>query len=147
MKKFHFRLERILEYRKLIKDEKTKELLISRNKLYADQEHLKELETAALLNTIGDDKFLTVERLNLINDYAERLKIDIEHQKEVIEESKKAVLKAQEAYIEAAKDEGSLQTLKERRRAEYMNYLEKEDFKNNDEVVIQKIGHERLLSK
>ena len=147
MKKFQFRLERILEYRKLIKDERTKELLISRNKLSADQEHLKELETAALMNTIGDDQFLTVEKLQMVNDYAERLKNDIEHQKEVIEESTKAVLKAQEAYIEAAKDEGSLRTLKERRRAEYMNYLEKEDFKNNDEIVIQKIGHERLLSK
>ena len=143
MKKFKFRLERILEYRKLIKDEKAKELILARNKLYADEAHLEELERARLNNILQSD-ILTAEELQMVGLYADRLKRDIERQKKVIIESEKAVEKAQEIYIEAAKDEESLAKLKERRRSEYLAYIEKEELKNIDEMNTQRAGFEKV---
>lgn len=144
MKKFQFRLERVLQYRKLLKDEKTKELILSRNKLFGEMEHLKELEMAALLNAIEDNIQITAEEIHLLGAYGARLKEDIEHQKEEIERSQEAVAKAEDAYIEAAKDEETLATLKEKRKAEYADYLNKEELKAIDEMTTQRSAYNKL---
>ena len=140
MKKFQFRLDRVLQYRGLVKDEKTRELVLARNSAFDCAERLKELEAAALMNKLEDDLDCTAEELFLISTYGHKLRCDIEKQQEKLEEAKKKVEEARAAYIEAAKDEKSLAILKQHKLDEYRDYLDKEELKNNDELVVQRAG-------
>ena len=146
MKKFQFRLDRVLQYRGLVKDEKTRELVLARNKAFDCAERLKELEAAALMNKLEENLECTAEELFLISAYGHKLRCDIERQEEKLEEAKKNVEIARAAYIDAAKDEKSLSTLKQHKLDEYRDYLAKEELKSNDELVVQRAGMEKPLS-
>ena len=143
MKRFRFRLERVLQYRKLVKDEKTRELIERRNKLYEDAERLKDLETAALLNRLEENVYVTAEQVQLLGMYGARLKEAIAQQEEQVERSQEAVAVAHGEYVEAAKEEASLATLRTRKQAEYQEYVEHEDGKFLDELSVQRQGYLR----
>lgn len=143
MKRFRFRLERVLQYRKLVKDEKTRELIERRNKLYEDAERLKDLKTAALLNRLEENVYVTAEQVQLLGMYGARLKEAIAQQEEQVERSQEAVAVAHGEYVEAAKEEASLATLRTRKQAEYQEYVEHEDGKFLDELSVQRQGYLR----
>lgn len=143
MKRFQFRLDRVLQYRKLVKDERTRELIQRRNKLYEDSERLRDLETAALLNRIEEGARITAEQVQIVGMYAARLKEQIGTQQQQVEQSQEAVADAHRAYVEAAKEEASLSTLRKRKQAEYQEYLEKEESKSMDEFSVQRQGYLR----
>ena len=143
MKRFKFRLERVLQYRKLLKDERTRELMEERSKLFEESERLKELEVAALMNRIEENARMTAEQVQMLGLYGQRLKQQIAQQQLQVEKQQEAVATARNAYVEAAKDEESLVTLKDRRLEEYKEYLEKEDGKFLDELSVQRIGYLR----
>lgn len=143
MKRFRFRLERVLQYRKLVKDEKTRELIERRNKLQEDTERLRDLEMAALLNRLEENVYVTAEQVQLLGMYGARLKEAIAQQEEQVERSQEAVAIAHEAYVEAAKDEASLATLRKRKQAEYQEYVEHEEGKFLDELSVQRQGYLR----
>jgi flagellar export protein FliJ len=140
MKRFKYRLERVLEYRKLVKDDKVRELLHRNNKLFADNEKLKELQIAELLNRIDEETLLTAEEVLRISMYGERIRAAVDFQKVVVIQSEDAVKEATAEYIEAAKDEKTLATHKDRKLAEYTDYANNEDAKSVDELNIQRSG-------
>jgi len=135
MKKFQFRLDRVLQYRQLVKDEKSKELIVLRNILIEEQEKLKALE-AAYFNT-SIEEASSAEELQMVAFYLDGLKNDIECQKKVIQSATEKVLAAQAVYLQAAQEEKTLSQLKERNYLEYQEYLAKEEAKNIDEVTVQ----------
>jgi len=143
MKRFQFRLDRVLQYRKLVKDEKTRELIQRRNKLYEESQRLKDLEAAALLNRLDEGVRLTAEQVQLVGMYAARLKEEIGEQEVRVEESQEQVAEAHKEYVEAAKEEASLATLRKRKEQEYQDYLAKEEGKSLDEFSIQRQGYLR----
>ncbi len=140
MKRFQFRLERVLQYRKLVKDEKTRLLMESRNRLFENSERLKELETAALLNRLEENVRISAEQVQLLAMYGARLKEQIADQEKRVQELQQEVAERRNDYVEAAKDEESLVTLKQRKQEEYKEYLEKEEGKFLDELSVQRQG-------
>ncbi|NLF24861.1 MAG: hypothetical protein GX589_04290 [Deltaproteobacteria bacterium] len=143
MKRFKYRLERVLEYRKLVKDEKVRELLNRNQKLHEDSEKLRELETAELLNRIEEGARLNAAQLQLVADYGFRLRGAIAGQVEVVEKSKEAVEEATAEYVEAAKEEKSLSIHKSRKLEEYKEYVQQEEDRFVDELNIQRAGLNR----
>ncbi|MGI6680569.1 MAG: flagellar export protein FliJ [Bdellovibrionota bacterium] len=137
MKKFAFKLQRILNYRETIKDERKRILILKNQKLFNAEERLKNLEEAVINNGIPSG-IVNINLLILTGDYGAYLLSEIERQKEVIEEIKIEVNEAKEAYLEASKDAKSLQLLKEKKETEYKKNLLKEEEKENDNIATQR---------
>ena len=138
MKKFRFRLERVLRYRELIKREKERELLEANLELDQQVQRLKMLEEARLSNRTQGETLLSAGDVEIVAQYGERLRYEIADQFLTIARAEEAVEKAVEQYIEAVKDAKSLVTLKEKKHQEYVEYVLKEEGKFLDELTVQK---------
>lgn len=137
MKKFVFKLERILSYRETIKDEKKRILILKNQKLFNAQKRLKDLQDAAENNETSQG-IVNSNSLILTGQYGVYLFLEIEKQKELIEDIKKEVEEAKNEYLEASKDAKSLELLKEKQETEYKKNLLKEEEKENDNTVTQR---------
>ena len=133
MKRFRYRLERVLKFRELMKEEKKRLLGLARQELAA-------LEQELLVDRIGVRPVLTIDELQLFQSYSAWLRSEIEMQQVVIERCKEKVAQALAEYIEATKEAESLIRHKEKKHAEYSEYLEKEQQKFLDELTTQRIG-------
>ena len=122
MKKFRFRLERVLQYRELVKRDRKRDLLHKTNELLEEKQRLGQLEQAWEGNQVAAG-WVTVELLQLVEQYSLRLKDEIERQEQRVEKAAQALEEARNAYIEAAKDAEALNTLKRKKREEYMEYF------------------------
>jgi flagellar export protein FliJ len=138
MKKFKFRLERILQFRLAVKDERLRELTLKNMKLKEEQGRLEALEQAVERNQNASEGVQLVESFYMRGLYAARLKEEIVNQRLAIIKCEDEVQVAMAAYIEASKELKSLTTLKDRKRAEYMEYVAHEDAKFLDELATQK---------
>lgn len=138
MKKFKFRLERVLQFRTAVKDEKLRDLTLKNAKLREEQDRLHALEDAILRNQNASEGVALVESFYMRGLYSSRLKEEIAQQGLAIIKCEEAVTEAMAAYIEASKELKSLTTLKDRKRAEYLDYLAHEDAKFLDELATQK---------
>ena len=146
MKKFRYRLERILHYRLLVKAEKLRELTIRNQELHEARERLSALEQEILMERGNLEGVTTIEKLMLAGNYIERLRLLIIKQHDVILEAEKKVELALAAYIQAAKDSESLVKHKTNKRQEYVEYVEKETQKFLDELTVQRIGRLKSLA-
>jgi flagellar export protein FliJ len=81
---------------------------------------------------------MSVNDVILVGDYGARLKAEIEKQEEVVREATEAVDKAREVYIEASKEVKALDSLRQKRRADYDEAKLKDDEKNLDELTVQR---------
>lgn len=137
MKKFKFRLERVLRYRRAIRDEKLRDLMLKNAKLKESEDRLATLEDEMRRNS-PESGIVPVESLYMRGLYAARLKDEIINQRLVIVQCESEVQEALAAYVEASKDVKTLTTLKDKRRTEYMDYVAHEDAKFLDELAVQK---------
>lgn len=136
MKRFKFRLERILHYRNIVRDEKRRVLALAVERLRVEREQLVRLEQEFAANTI-EGLVLREQELAMRAMYAARLREEIARQRERIATAEEEVLKARAEYIEASKEAKALTTLRERKLTEYKEEIEKEDGKFLDELMIQ----------
>lgn len=138
MKRFKFRLQRILDIREQIRDEARQELG-RRNAVLAHEESILEgLESELLRLNAGENGIVTASELLLTGAYAQRIEKLIEQQALKVEEARKAVVEAQERYIQANKEAKALEMLKDKRRAEYDHEVLKEEINQLDEVATQR---------
>lgn len=140
MKRFRFRLQRILDIREQIRDEARQELGRRNAELAQQQSILKGLEDELTRLQPGKDGTLTAGELLLTGAYALRVQQLIEQQLVRVEEARREVVIAQEKYIQANKDAKALEMLKEKRRAEYDHEMLKEEINQLDEVAVQRAG-------
>jgi flagellar FliJ protein len=138
IKKFKFRLEKVLQFREGVKEEKKRALLLRNQELNEEIARLEELEAAWSRNGIREDGVMELSEILMAGIFTARLKEDIAQQRVRIEQSKKRVEEAMAEYIEAARDARSLVMLKERKAEEYKKYLEREELKVLDELTVQK---------
>ncbi len=140
MKKFQFRLEKVLHFRRLVKDEKKRELGKRLALLHDAQKKLEQLEAAQLANAIESEQLLHVNSVVMRSLYAARLKAEIASQKELIEELQIKVDEARTEYIEASKELEVLEKLKARKKEEYQHEMDLLEGKVLDEFAIQRAG-------
>lgn len=138
MKKFRFRLERVLQYRQTVREEAKRDLLLKNMRFFEAEAKLREFEKNLAAAAIQDEAVLSAEELYSRAEYVHGLKESIIKQKLVIIEAQQEVDKARDVYIEAAKEAKSLETLKERKKEQYRQYVEHEEEKFIDELNTQK---------
>ncbi len=138
MKKFKFRLERVLRYRRVVRDEKLRDLMLKNAKLREKQDRLATLEEAVRRNSPEGDGVMLVESLYMRGLYAARLKEEIINQRLTILDSENEVQQALAVYVEASKEVKSLESLKDKRKSEYLDYVAHEDAKFLDELAVQR---------
>jgi flagellar FliJ protein len=138
MKKFRFRLERVLQYRQTIKREKHRDLIKEQIQL---QEHLNLLVGLEQeLQSVGveDGAVILARDVKMLGDYAGRLRSNISDTQREIEEAQKRVERAREIYQEAAKEAEALEKLKARKNSEFQAYVLKEEEKFLDELAVMR---------
>jgi flagellar FliJ protein len=140
MKRFRFRLQRVLDIRDQIRDEARQELGRRNAELAHQQNILRGLEEELARLQPGKDGTLTAGELMLMGAYALRVQQLIEQQLVRVEEARREVVVAQEKYIQANKDAKALEMLKEKKRAEYDQETLKEEINQLDEVAVQRAG-------
>jgi len=138
MKRFKFRLQRILDIREQIRDEARQELGRRNAVLAHERSVLRGLEAELLRLNAGENGIVTASELLLTGAYAQRIQKLIEQQALKVEEARKAVVEVQERYIQANKDAKALEMLREKRRAEYDHEVLKEEINQLDEVATQR---------
>lgn len=140
MKRFRFRLQRILDIREQIRDEARQELGRRNAELAHQQSILRGLEEELIRLQPGKDGTLTAGELLLMGAYALRVQQLIEQQLVKVEEARREVVVAQEKYIQANKDAKALEMLKDKKRVEYDQEVLKEEINQLDEVAVQRAG-------
>ena len=138
MKKFRFRLEKVLQYRNIVKDEKRRVLLLKNLKLQEARDRLNGLESAALQLKFEENMVLSAEQLQIAGFYGEWLKDEIARQGLLILQLEQEVQQALAEYTAAAREAKSLEILKQKRLQDYTEYVQKEEEKFVDELSVQK---------
>lgn len=137
MKRFKFRLQKVLQHRQNIKEEKRRLLAQANLKLMEASEHLEALERSQVNNRVdAKDAPISFGAFQLAGMYAYRLKEEIRKQKEVIVEAEKDVALAMTEYLQANREMEALEKLKSKRFTEYQDLAAKEDTKFLDEIAV-----------
>lgn len=140
VKKFQFRLERVLQHKRLLKNERMKELMEKNASLQEQTEKKLELEAALLLHGIEERVQISAEQLYLLQEFGNRMRDEIRQTKEAIQEAEKAIEEAMERYKEANREEKVFQTLKDKKREEHTDILQKHEAAELDEFGVQRAG-------
>lgn len=137
MKKFKFRLARVLQYRETVLEERKRELALKTQLLREAEQNLDQLSQQRQNNVIPQNSSTTVEALILQGAYLERLLVEIEQAKLKIIEATRVVEEAHQAYLLASQEHKALDTLQEKQLAEYQSYIDHEESKIFDELTVQ----------
>ena len=140
MKKFKYRLQKVLDFRMSLKDERKRELLNANQALHEAEAERDRLRDELLSGGLVVGQMLSVEDLTLRSGYSARMKSEFEKQIEVVAMREAEAAEAVQRYIEAAKDANALDTHKNRRFQEYTERIQKEEEKILDESAVQRAG-------
>lgn len=138
MKKFKFRLEKVLQYREIVKGEKKRELSLKLAILREAEDKLDALFKAQAENNMPDGGTVNANVYFLRGQFATRVKEAIVRQRLVIIEAEKQVEVARNIYIEASREVKTLEMLKAKKQEQYMEYVKDEEAKFLDEIVTQR---------
>ena len=145
MKRFKFRLQRVLDYRQRIRSEKLQVLRQRNFERDTAIERLDSLRAESLRLNLPTGSIMTVSELTMIGAYASRIKSEIAQQQERVIEVTKVAEAALQDYVESSKESRALELLKDKRQIEYNEYVLKEEEKLIDEQTIQRIGQKKAF--
>lgn len=135
---FIFRLQKALEYRIEEEERLKKEFLLKKNTLDTEKEklHLLELEILKTIEKFNGLRFGILNPLNLKNyeAYLKKIKSDKEKQNKLVENCRRILEEAKEAFIEARKEKKILEKLKEKKYELYKQQEMKKEQKFIDEL-------------
>ncbi|MFN4894236.1 MAG: flagellar export protein FliJ [Pseudomonadota bacterium] len=138
MKRFRFRLQRILDLRVQIRDEARQELV----RCTAERDHqihiLAQLQDEFLQVGLKECGTYSASDIASLGAYSERLTNSIDQQKIVVTEAIKATEAAQERYIEVSKEAKTLEMLRDKKRQEFDAAQLREEGALFDELAVQR---------
>ena len=142
MKK-EFRLQKVLEHReRVVEIEKGKlaDLRLERRKYEENMEKIQ-AEIEAKQNDIEEQKRAgNLNFIRMYHDYIVKLKHDRVSTRKVLDEFDKKIDEQQKVVIEAINNHKIMIKLKDKHTSEYIKYLDKEERKMLDELVISRRG-------
>ncbi len=147
MKKFKFRLERVLQFRMALKDERKRDLLDANQRLRDAEQVQEQLNGELARHGLESGEVLLLGELELRGVYRERTKLALEAQGEAVAMRQVDVAAALESYIEAAKDANALEALKKRRLQEFQERIQKLEETALDEIAVQRAGRKLVLAR
>ena len=138
MKRFSFRLQRVLDVREQIRDELRQELVRKNQQRDYERSILADLEDEAMRVMIQEGGTYSAGDLVMFGDYRIRLKRRIEEQQQRVVLAVKEADEAKERYVEASKEAKALDMLREKRQAEHIGEMRKDEGAQLDEFAIQR---------
>jgi flagellar export protein FliJ len=140
MKRFNFRLQRVLEIRERFRDEMRQELVQRNFERDRERNILEHLDQEFLRSKVEEGGTYSASEMVLVGDYSARLQEQIEQQRGRVLAAEQAAEQARERYIEASKESQALEKLKEKRRQEYVEQTLKEEGAQLDEFAVMRAG-------
>jgi len=139
MKKFQFRLDRVMEYKKKVEEEKKKELFTARENLRLAIENLKKLmkERKDIMDTLKnfqrDD--IKINHVLLYLNYLYALNEKIKLKKIEVSQKEREVAEKEKELIEARKEVKVLENLREKRYQDYLQEVKRKEQFMEDEFA------------
>lgn len=150
MRKFKFRLESVLEFRKRKEDQRKKELGLLKQFLQKEQLFLKELEVKMIesQNKMQAQQHGTLNMESIMNYYyyLTNVKEKILNQIALIEELIARIEQKREDLITASKERKIMEKLKDNQYKEFRDMLEKWEAKAIDEMATNLYTHKTTKS-
>lgn len=119
MKKFVFRLQRVLDYRHSEKKERERELQLKNAELFSAEARLGQILAAQDNMLPPAEEIMTMAELSLDGNYRQALQTSLVNQRVLVKEAEMAVDKAREAYVEKAIETKTLDTLKAKKKDDW----------------------------
>ncbi len=138
MKKFKFRLQKVLQFREVVKTEKKRELTAKLAILKEAEDKLEDYFMEQAANNMPDQEVVDAGLFFLKGQYSTRLKEAIIKQRLVILEAEKKVEESKQEYIEASREVKTLDMLKTKKMEQYNDYVKQEEDKFLDEITTQR---------
>ena len=139
MKRFRFRLQRVLDYRNVVKREHELELIRKNSELHENEERLANIIAAQDAATLGEtERVTTMAELGLETIYQEALQEALEQQRLLVIQAQQAVEQARDAYIEKAIESETLETLRRKRVDEHREEVRHDEKKTQDKLVVMR---------
>jgi flagellar protein FliJ len=140
MKRFKFRLQKVLDYREQIRDEKRQELVLRNAELSHEESVLRGLEAEFERTQLAVDGIVRASEISIQGAYSLRLKHLIEAAVERVATARARATEAQERYLEANREARAMEMLREKRLAEYDQEVAREETSLLDEVATQRVS-------
>jgi flagellar FliJ protein len=124
MKKFRFRLQKVMEYKEEIEKQRKLDLSKAKQRLYDEEEKLKRLQyqDSAYRKQIqekGKAERIDPREMDLYYQYLKALHVQMKHQNGCIIEAKEVMEEKRKILLEATKERKILEKLKEKKHVEY----------------------------
>ena len=136
MKKFKFRLQRVLEFRDRIKKGKQRELSMKQGELNQAEQRVDQILSTQDSSATPGEELLSMAELKLAGEYQESLRDALVEQRLLVIEAANAVEEARDAYLEKAVEAEMLESLKRKRLEEHKEEVRKAERKDTDEMSI-----------
>ncbi len=138
MKKFKYRLERVLEFRESEKKDREIELSVKNYELHSAEDRLGQIIEAQDRACLPENCELTMAELTLQRDFQMGLREMLERQRILIIEATEAVEAARNAYLEKAIEAETLVTHKDKKKLEHATERKHADRRAQDELTVQR---------
>ena len=138
MKKFNFRLERVLDHRNSLKKEKAAELAEKNRDLFDANTRVESIIAAQDAGGLPDKELITMAEVALSGEYQQALRDALVNQRLAVLEAKDAVDAARQAYIEKAVEAEVLETLRKKMHEEHKLEGKRHDRKQSDRMVVMR---------
>ncbi|MCC6933482.1 MAG: flagellar export protein FliJ [Deltaproteobacteria bacterium] len=144
MKKFNFRLNKVLDYRLTLKKESERELAQRNMRLRELEDELKQIVKAQDSTEINSQANMTMAEFSLVEGYLEYLQEKLVAQRELVAQATEAVEEARINYIEKAKESAVLEKLKKKKFEAYREETRRVERKDMNDLTTQR---HRLMNK
>lgn len=136
MKKFRFRLERVLSFRDGVKKEKQRELAQKQGTLREAETKVDEILELQDQGTGPKKETMSMADLKLQSEYQQSLQEALVQQRLLVLDAARAVEEARDIYLEKAVEAEMLESLKERRFKAHLEEAKRQERKASDEITV-----------
>jgi len=143
MKKFRYRLERVLDYREAEKSEKERELAAKNYELHSAETRLDAIIVAQDGARLPENSELSMAEVMLQREFQQGLRVLLERQRDLILEATEAVDQARNAYLEKAVAAETLVSHKEKRFEEWKDDKRRSDRRATDDLTVMRLKRSR----
>ncbi len=150
MKKFEFRLQRVMEVKEEIEKQKERDFALAKRKAIEEENKLNEIKIQYegcwkdIENKTSQDTVDTNE-INQYYKYLQKLEGDIERQFIYLHEANAEVERRRHILIEASKERKILENLKDRKMASYQEELNRQEQNFFDEIAGNQYNREQRV--
>ena len=143
-KKFNFNLQKYLDYKATILNNKAAELLKSKKIVQDENKKLNELvdKKEKISNDFKSLKPTKILELSIMNDYSNQISNNIDKQKEHLDEKKEELENEKISLNKNYKEKKVIENLKQKQLIKHKDIMKKIDEKNMDDLYISRAARQ-----